>query len=257
MLDQPLSKIARALRDGTLSSVELTQMALDKARANEHLNAFISLTDNEALAAAAKADAEIAAGNADLLCGMVTAHKDIFCTQGILTSCGSKILSNFVSPYDATVIEKTAARHMVSIGKTNMDEFAMGSTNESSWYGPVLNPWNGDHVPGGSSGGSAAAVAAGIVPLATGTDTGGSVRQPAALCGLSGIKPTYGRVSRWGMIAFASSFDQAGVFAHSAEDAAIMLESICGFDPKDSTSIENQEVDFCSELNREIKGLQP
>ena len=256
MLDQPLTKIARALRDGTLSSVELTQMALDKARANEHLNAFISLTDDEALAAAEKADTEIAAGNDDPLCGMVTAHKDIFCTRGVLTSCGSKILSNFVSPYDATVIEKTVARNMVSIGKTNMDEFAMGSTNESSFYGPVLNPWNPEHVPGGSSGGSAAAVAAGIVPVATGTDTGGSVRQPASLCGLSGIKPTYGRVSRWGMIAFASSFDQAGVFARSAEDAAIMLESICGFDPKDSTSIEKQEVDFRSGLNQDIKGLR-
>jgi aspartyl-tRNA(Asn)/glutamyl-tRNA(Gln) amidotransferase subunit A len=256
MLDQSLTQIAQALRDGTISSTELTGLALEKARANEQLNAFISLNESQALGDANKADAALAAGNIDPLCGIVTAHKDIFCTKDILTSCGSKILSNFVSPYDATVVEKTAARHMVSIGKTNMDEFAMGSTTESSFYGPVLNPWNIEHVPGGSSGGAAAAVSAGIVPVSTGTDTGGSVRQPAALCGLTGIKPTYGRVSRWGMVAFASSFDQAGVFARSAEDAAIMLESICGFDPKDSTSIENQEIDFTSKLGEDIKGLR-
>jgi len=256
MLDQSLTQIAQALRDGTISSTELTQMALSKAAENTHLNAFISLNETQALSDAKKADAALAAGNTDPLCGIVTAHKDIFCTKDILTSCGSKILSNFVSPYDATVVEKIAARHMVSIGKTNMDEFAMGSTSESSYYGPVLNPWNIEHVPGGSSGGAAAVVAAGIVPVATGTDTGGSVRQPAALCNLSGIKPTYGRVSRWGMVAFASSFDQAGVFTHSAEDAAMMLESICGFDAKDSTSIEQQEIDFTSKLNSDIKGLR-
>jgi aspartyl-tRNA(Asn)/glutamyl-tRNA(Gln) amidotransferase subunit A len=191
MLDQSLTQIAQALRDGTISSTELTNLALEKDRANKQLNAFISLNESQALADANKADAALAAGNIDPLCGIVTAHKDIFCTKGILTSCGSKIFSNFVSPYDATVIEKTAARHMVSIGKTNMDEFAMGSTTESSFYGPVLNPWNTEHVPGGSSGGAAAAVSAGIVPVSTGTDTGGSVRQPAALCGLTGIKPTY------------------------------------------------------------------
>lgn len=254
MLDQSLTQISKALRDGSVSSSELTRMALDKAAENAHLNAFISLNEEQSLADAAKADVAIADGNSDPLCGIVTAHKDIFCTKGILTSCGSKILSNFISPYNATVVEKTAARNMVSIGKTNMDEFAMGSTTESSFYGPALNPWNTEHVPGGSSGGAAVAVSAGIVPVSTGTDTGGSVRQPAALCGLSGIKPTYGRVSRWGMVAFASSFDQAGVFGRSAEDTAMMLEAICGFDPKDSTSIEDQQIDFRTGLNQEIKG---
>lgn len=256
MLDQSLTQIAQALRNGSISSTELTRLALDKAASSKHLNAFISLNESQALADAKNADAALAAGNSDPLCGIVTAHKDIFCSKDILTSCGSKILSNFVSPYNATVIEKTAARHMVSIGKTNMDEFAMGSTTESSYYGPTLNPWNTEHVPGGSSGGSAAAVSAGIVPVATGTDTGGSVRQPAALCGLTGIKPTYGRVSRWGMVAFASSFDQAGVFGRSAEDAAMMLEAICGFDPKDSTSIEHQKIDFVSGLAQDIKGVR-
>jgi aspartyl-tRNA(Asn)/glutamyl-tRNA(Gln) amidotransferase subunit A len=256
MLDQSLTKIAKALRNRQISSLELTQMALDQAAQQKDLNAFISLNEAQALNDAKTADEAIAAGNNDPLCGIVTAHKDIFCSKDILTSCGSKMLSNFISPYNATVIEKTAARNMVSIGKTNMDEFAMGSTNESSYYGPVLNPWNKEHVPGGSSGGAAAAVSAGIVPIATGTDTGGSVRQPAALCGLTGIKPTYGRVSRWGMVAFASSFDQAGIIGHSAEDTAIMLEAICGFDEKDSTSIEKQEIDFQSNLNRDIKGLR-
>ena len=256
MLDQSLTKISKALRDGSVSSTELTRMSLDKAAENAHLNAFISLNETQALADAAKADTALANGSTDPLCGIVTAHKDIFCTKDILTSCGSKILSNFISPYNATVVEKTAARNMVSIGKTNMDEFAMGSTTESSFFGPTLNPWNTQHVPGGSSGGAAVAVSAGIIPVSTGTDTGGSVRQPAALCGLTGIKPTYGRVSRWGMVAFASSFDQAGVFARSAEDSAMMLEAICGFDPKDSTSIEKQEIDFCSGLNQDIKGLR-
>jgi aspartyl-tRNA(Asn)/glutamyl-tRNA(Gln) amidotransferase subunit A len=166
------------------------------------------------------------------------------------------MLANFISPYDATVVEKLAAQGMVTIGKTNMDEFAMGSTNESSFYGPALNPWNPQHVPGGSSGGAAVAVASGTVPVATGTDTGGSVRQPAALCGLTGIKPTYGRVSRWGMVAFASSFDQAGVLANSAEDASRVLEAMCGFDPKDSTSIEKQTIDFTAQLGNSIKGLK-
>ncbi|MEE9446953.1 MAG: Asp-tRNA(Asn)/Glu-tRNA(Gln) amidotransferase subunit GatA [Arenicellales bacterium] len=256
MLDHSLTQIAKALRDGSISSVELTQLALDKADANARLNAFISLNPEQALTAAAAADAALKAGNDDPLCGIVTAHKDLFCTKDILTTCGSKILSNFISPYDATVIEKSNARHLVSIGKTNMDEFAMGSTTESSYYGATLNPWNTEHVPGGSSGGAAAVVAAGIVPVSTGTDTGGSVRQPAALCNLTGIKPTYGRVSRWGMVAFASSFDQAGVFANSAEDAAIMLEAICGYDEKDSTSIEKQEIDFKSDLNQNLEGMR-
>lgn len=256
MLDQSISRISDALRSGDISSVELTQMALDKAGEQKSLNAFISLNETQALVDAKKADIALAAGSTDPLCGVVTAHKDIFCTKNILTSCGSKMLSNFISPYNATVVEKVAARNMVSIGKTNMDEFAMGSTNESSYYGPALNPWHLKHVPGGSSGGSAAAIAAGIIPVVTGSDTGGSVRQPAALCGLTGIKPTYGRASRYGMVAFASSFDQAGVLGHSAQDTALMLEAICGYDPKDSTSIEHQKVDFQSDLDNSLKGVK-
>ncbi len=256
MLEKPLKDIAAALRSGSTSSVELTQLALDRTVGHEGLNAFISTQPELALTQATKADELIARVNASKLCGIPMAHKDLFCTKGVITSCGSKMLSNFVSPYDATVVEKLSAQGMVSIGKTNMDEFAMGSTTENSFYGPALNPWNTDHVPGGSSGGAAVAVASGIIPVATGTDTGGSVRQPAALCGLTGIKPTYGRVSRWGMVAFASSFDQAGVFAKSAEDASWVLEAISGFDAKDSTSIEKQTIDFTSRLNDDIKGLR-
>ncbi len=256
MLDQPLKAIQNALQSGDISSTELTADALARADQNSDLNAFITLTEERALKQAKAADAQLQAGEKQPLLGVPMAHKDIFCTQGILTSCGSKILSNFVSPYNATVVEKLDAAGMVCIGKTNMDEFAMGSTNESSFYGPVLNPWNHQHVPGGSSGGSAAAVAAGIVPLATGTDTGGSVRQPAALCNLTGIKPSYGRVSRWGMVAFASSFDQGGAFARSAEDAAFMLEAMSGFDQRDSTSIPDQTIDFTSGLGKDIQGLR-
>lgn len=255
MLDKSITQLADALRSGATSSVELTQDALDKAYSTKHLNAFISTQPERALAQAHAADKALKIGDPSKLCGIPMAHKDLFCTKDILTTCGSKMLSNFVSPYDATVVEKLAASGMVSIGKTNMDEFAMGSTNESSYYGPALNPWNTEHVPGGSSGGAAVAVASGSVPVATGTDTGGSVRQPAALCGLTGIKPTYGRVSRWGMVAFASSFDQAGVLARSAEDASIVLGAMSGFDSRDSTSIEAQTIDFTSQLDNSIKGL--
>ena len=260
MLDKSLKDIGQALRDKTVSSLELTQDALTRAQAQDGLNAFISHTPEPALAQAKAADAQLANKGATVelspLCGIPMAHKDIFCTEGVLTSCGSKMLANFISPYNATVVEKLNTAGMVSIGKTNMDEFAMGSTNETSFYGPALNPWNPEHVPGGSSGGSAAAVAAGIVPVATGTDTGGSVRQPAALCGITGIKPSYGRVSRWGMVAFASSFDQGGAFARSAEDAATLLEAMSGFDPKDSTSVDNKETDFTSSLSQSLAGLK-
>ncbi len=256
MLDHSLKQIAGALRDKTVSSAELTQAALQRAEQHSSLNAFISLTADQAIAQAKHADALLQAGAPSLLCGIPMAHKDIFCTKGVLTSCGSKMLSNFVSPYDATVVDKIKQVGMVSIGKTNMDEFAMGSTNETSHYGAALNPWNTTHVPGGSSGGSAVAVSSGIVPVATGTDTGGSVRQPAALCGITGIKPSYGRVSRWGMVAFASSFDQGGAFGRSAEDAAYLLEAMSGFDPKDSTSVENDDIDFTSRLSQSIDGLK-
>ncbi len=256
MLDKPLNEIAHALRAGKISSVELTEIALQKAQTGSNLNAYISLLEEQALAQAKITDKRLAAGDESPLCGIPMAHKDLFCAQGTLTSCGSKILSNFISPYDATVVEKLADAGMVCIGKTNMDEFAMGSTNESSYYGPALNPWNNQHVPGGSSGGAAVAVANGDVPIATGTDTGGSVRQPAALCGLTGIKPTYGRISRYGMVAFASSFDQAGVLANSAQGASLVLEAMCGFDEKDSTSIKEQTIDFSGQLNKPLKGLR-
>ena len=255
MLDKSINELAAALRSGTISSVELTQTALDKAKRDEHLNAYISRQPEMALEQARAADKALKIGDHSKLCGIPMAHKDLFCTKDILTTCGSKMLANFVSPYNATVVEKLAANGMVSIGKTNMDEFAMGSTNESSYFGPALNPWNPRHVPGGSSGGAAVAVASGSVPIATGTDTGGSVRQPAALCGLTGIKPTYGRVSRWGIVAFASSFDQAGVLARSAEDASMVLEAMSGFDSRDSTSIEKQVIDFTSQIDNSLAGL--
>jgi aspartyl-tRNA(Asn)/glutamyl-tRNA(Gln) amidotransferase subunit A len=220
------------------------------------LNALVTLTAEHALADAASADARRAQGETGHLLGIPLIHKDIFCTDGIRTSCGSRILDNFVAPYDATVVAKLKAAGTVLLGKANMDEFAMGSSNETSFYGPVKNPWNLRKVPGGSSGGSAAAVAARLAPFATGTDTGGSIRQPAALTGITGIKPTYGRVSRYGMIAFASSLDQAGVMARSAADAAVVLQAMSGFDPRDSTSVDSPVPDYTASLDAPLKGLK-
>src|SRR5690606_31730661 len=232
------------------SSVELTKHFLERIeRFNPDLNAFITVTAERALEAAEAADRQLAAGEGSPLLGVPIAHKDIFCTDGVLTTCASRMLSNFVSPYDATVVERLSQAGAVSLGKTNMDEFAMGSSNETSWYGPVKNPWDPARVPGGSSGGSAAAVASRLAVAATGTDTGGSIRQPAALCGITGIKPTYGRVSRYGMVAFASSLDQAGVLSVTAEDAALLLEAMAGFDPRDSTSLEEPVPRYSAEID--------
>ena len=232
-----LREMSAGLAQGAYSSVELAQAHLERIQhANATLNCFISVNAEFALAAAAQADQQRAQGDHRATLGLPFAHKDIFCTRDILTTAGSNMLSNFVAPYDATVVSNMAAAGMISVGKTNMDEFAMGSSNENSFFGPVSNPWDHTRVPGGSSGGSAAAVAAGLVAGATGTDTGGSIRQPAALCGITGLKPTYGRVSRYGMIAFASSLDQAGPMTRDAEDAGLMLGVMAGFDPKDSTS---------------------
>ena len=240
-----LARLSAGLAARQYSSVELTREALARVeRSQPQLNALITVTAERALAAAAVADQRLAAGDGGPLTGVPMIHKDIFCTSGVLTTCGSKMLSNFVSPYDATVVTRLAAAGMVMVGKANMDEFAMGSSNETSWFGPVRNPWDVTRVPGGSSGGSAAAVAARLAPLATATDTGGSIRQPAALCGVTGLKPTYGRVSRYGMIAFASSLDQAGVITVSAEDAALTLQAMAGFDPRDSTSVDAPVPDY-------------
>lgn len=252
-----LSEMAAGLRAKRFSSVELTQHFLDRIKAhNSTLNAFITITQEQALGAARAADDQRASGGQQSLLGLPIAHKDIFCTDGVLTTCASKMLSNFVAPYDATVVRKLADAGVVMLGKTNMDEFAMGSSNETSWYGAVKNPWDLKKVPGGSSGGSAAAVAARIAPGATGTDTGGSIRQPAALTSLTGIKPTYGRVSRYGMIAFASSLDQAGVLTLTAEDAAMLLQAMAGFDPRDSTSVDVPVPDYVGEINNPIAGLK-
>ncbi|MGV3593417.1 MAG: Asp-tRNA(Asn)/Glu-tRNA(Gln) amidotransferase subunit GatA [Gammaproteobacteria bacterium] len=257
MLNQGITEIAAALASGAYSSVELTQAYLDQiGKHNPDLNAYITVTAEQALAQARAADAARAEGKAGPFTGVPYAHKDIFCTQGVKTSCASRMLDKFIAPYDATVTERLQAAGGVMLGKTNMDEFAMGSSNETSWYGPVKNPWNRALVPGGSSGGSAAAVAGHLAPAATATDTGGSIRQPASFCGLTGVKPTYGRVSRWGMIAFASSLDQAGVLTHSAEDAAIMLQLMSGFDPKDSTSVDLPVPDYRATLNQPLKGLR-
>ncbi len=257
MYRKTLRELADGLRAKTFSSVELTQTFLDRIAAyDERLNSFITVTAEPALAAARDADARRAAGEHGPLLGIPYAHKDIFCTEGVKTSCGSKMLDRFTAPYDATVTEKLQAAGAVMLGKTNMDEFAMGSSNETSFYGPVKNPWNLDTVPGGSSGGSAAAVAARLAPVATGTDTGGSIRQPAALCGLTGLKPTYGRVSRYGMIAFASSLDQAGPMTRTAEDAALLLGAMAGFDPRDSTSVERPVDDYTARLGDSLQGLK-
>ena len=232
MIHASLKQLAQALATKQISSVELTGLFLERIeRLNPQINAFVTVDPGKSLKMAAAADARIAAGTAGPLTGIPLAQKDIFCAEGWRTTCGSKMLANFVSPYDATVIRKMEAEAgLVSLGKTNMDEFAMGSSNETSFFGPVRNPWDRERVPGGSSGGSAAAVAARLAPAATGTDTGGSIRQPAALCNLTGLKPTYGVVSRYGMIAFASSLDQAGPMASSAEDCALLLNTMVGFD---------------------------
>ncbi len=257
MADQrrTLAEMARLLASGETSSRELTEAALARiADADSELNSFITVTGEAALAAADRADRQRAAGEAGPLTGIPIAQKDIFCTAGVTTTCASRMLENFVSPYDATVVERLNAAGLISVGKTNMDEFAMGSSNETSYFGAVRNPWDATRSPGGSSGGSAAAVAAGLVPLATGTDTGGSVRQPAALCGITGFKPSYGRVSRYGMIAFASSLDQAGVLALTAEDAALIMQVIAGFDERDSTCSDQPVPDYTATLEQSVAG---
>ncbi len=240
-----------------VSSVELARHFLARIRAHDGaLNSFISVTEAQALEAALAADHRIAAGQASALTGIPLAHKDIFCTLGVKTSCGSRMLDNFVAPYNATVVERLNQAGTVMLGKLNMDEFAMGSTSESSHYGATRNPWDVNAVPGGSSGGSAAALAAGLAPIATGTDTGGSIRQPAAYCGVTGLKPTYGRVSRYGMVAYASSLDQGGPMARSAEDCALLLNGMAGFDPLDSTSSEQPTEDYSAQLGHDLSGLK-
>ncbi|MDR0777184.1 MAG: Asp-tRNA(Asn)/Glu-tRNA(Gln) amidotransferase subunit GatA [Azonexus sp.] len=258
MIDKSLKQLGQALAAKEISSVELTTLFLDRiARLNPEINAFVTVDRDKSLAVARAADARIANGTAGPLTGIPIAQKDIFCAEGWTTTCGSKMLANFVSPYDATVIAKLHREAgMVSLGKTNMDEFAMGSSNETSYFGPVKNPWDRARVPGGSSGGSAAAVAARLAPAATGTDTGGSIRQPAALCNLTGLKPTYGVVSRYGMIAFASSLDQGGPMAASAEDCALLLNAMSGFDERDSTSLQRPAEDYARDLEKPLAGLR-
>jgi len=257
MHNKSIAELSALLASGEVSSVALTQHFLNRIETlDPELNSFVTVTAEQALADAAAADAARAKGEAGALTGIPFAHKDIFCTQGVKTACGSKMLDNFISPYDAAVVSKMKAAGMVMLGKTNMDEFAMGSSNETSFYGPVKNPWDKQRVPGGSSGGSASAVAARLAPMATGTDTGGSIRQPASLCGITGLKPTYGRVSRYGMIAFASSLDQAGPMARSAEDCALMLQLMAGFDERDSTCLEEPVPDYSADLNNSLQGLK-
>lgn len=252
-----LAEIARGLAEKSFSSQELTGALLSRIKQlDPQLNSFITVTEQQALDQARAADARRAAGENGALLGAPIAHKDLFCTNGVRTSCGSKMLDTFTAPYDATVVAKLAEAGMVTLGKTNMDEFAMGSANESSHYGAVKNPWNLEHVPGGSSGGSAAAVAARLLPVATGTDTGGSIRQPAALTNLTGLKPTYGRVSRWGMIAYASSLDQGGPMARTAEDCALLLQGMAGFDAKDSTCVDEPVPDYSASLGASLQGLR-
>ena len=256
MHTKTLAELSRALKQREFSSVELTRAYLQRIeRHNPALNAYITVTAERALAQAHAADVRLAKGEGGALIGIPIAQKDIFCTKGVKTSCGSKMLHNFTAPYDATTVERFNQAGAIMLGKTNMDEFAMGSSNETSYYGPVKNPWDLAAVPGGSSGGSATAVAARLAPAATGTDTGGSIRQPAALCNLTGLKPTYGRVSRYGMIAFASSLDQGGPMARSAEDCALLLQVMAGFDPRDSTSVDRPVPDYSAALNESIKGL--
>ncbi|MEO9654777.1 Asp-tRNA(Asn)/Glu-tRNA(Gln) amidotransferase subunit GatA [Marinomonas sp.] len=257
MFQQNIATLAQQLRNKEISSVELTQHFLQRiSQFDENLNSFITVSESQALEQAKAADAILSQGKGNNLTGIPIAHKDLFCTQGTLTTCGSKMLNNFIPPYESTVTQRLAQAGTVTLGKTNMDEFAMGSSNENSFYGAVKNPWNLDTVPGGSSGGSAAAVAAGLAIAATGTDTGGSIRQPASFCGITGLKPTYGRVSRFGMIAYASSLDQAGPMAKSAEDCAHMLQAMAGFDQNDSTCSETATDDYISNLNSPLSGLK-
>ena len=257
MHDKSVADLQRGLQAREFSSVELTQSCLDRIETLDgRLNSLITVTGERALAQARAADKRLASGDTGPLTGIPLLHKDIFCTRGVRTTCGSRMLDNFVAPYDATVVERLDAAGMCMLGKTNMDEFAMGSSTESSYFGPTRNPWDLDRVPGGSSGGSAAAVAARPSPLATCSDTGGSIRQPAAMCGITGIKPTYGRVSRYGLVAFASSLDQGGVMARSAEDAAFGLAAMAGFDPRDSTSIDRQVENYSARLADSIAGLR-
>ena len=250
-------KISDGLKKRKFSSVEITKEYLRRIKAyDREINSFITICEETAIESALEADKRIAKGTAGTLAGIPYANKDLFCTKDILTTCGSRMLSNFFPPYDAEIISRAKENSLVMLGKTNMDEFAMGSSNETSYFGAVKNPWDLRKVPGGSSGGSAAAVIANLTPLATGTDTGGSIRQPSAFCGVSGLKPTYGRISRYGMIAFASSLDQAGIIGHSAADLAFFLNIIAGFDPKDSTCIEKPNEDFSRDLNFPLKGIK-
>ncbi len=257
MINSSLKQLGEMLQAKTISSVELTQSFLNRIKQyNPSINAYIALNEAETLAQAKAADARLANGSAAPLTGIPIAQKDIFCAKGWTTTCGSKMLANFVAPYDAHVISQFDAAGAVNLGKTNMDEFAMGSSNETSYFGGVKNPWDFDRVPGGSSGGSAAAVAARLCAAATGTDTGGSIRQPASLCGFTGLKPTYGVVSRYGMIAFASSLDQAGPMAKNAEDCALMMNVMAGFDERDSTSLNREKEDYTRDLNKPLQGLR-
>jgi aspartyl-tRNA(Asn)/glutamyl-tRNA(Gln) amidotransferase subunit A len=252
-----VAELVSDLQRRAISSVELTRAYLSRIERHQAVcNAFITVTPEAALAEAARADARLAAGDAGPLTGVPIAHKDIFCTSGTRTTCGSRMLAGFISPYDATIVARLRAAGVVMLGKTNMDEFAMGSSNETSYFGPVRNPWDTNRVPGGSSGGSAVAVAARLAPAATATDTGGSIRQPAALCGVTGLKPTYGRVSRFGMIAFASSLDQGGLITVDAGDAALLLRAIAGFDERDSTSVDLPVPDYALALDQPLKGLK-
>jgi aspartyl-tRNA(Asn)/glutamyl-tRNA(Gln) amidotransferase subunit A len=257
MHDKSIAQLSAGLRAGDFSSIELTRHFLQRIeRLDGALNCFVTVTAKSALAAAEAADRQLGSGQAGPLTGIPIVQKDIFCTRGVKTSCGSRMLDNFIAPYDATVTQRLMQAGAVSLGKANMDEFAMGSSNETSFYGPVKNPWDSGRVPGGSSGGSAAAVAARLAVAATGTDTGGSIRQPAAMCGITGLKPTYGRVSRFGMIAFASSLDQAGPMARSAEDAALMLQAMAGFDDRDSTCADEPVPDYSASLGDTLDGLR-
>lgn len=256
MHKQSIRSLIQSLQAKQFSSVELVQHYLARIQQATSLNAFISIDEDHAITMAKHADALLKKGNAPVLAGIPMAHKDIFCTKVMPTTCASKMLANFTAPYDATIVTRFREHGSIMLGKTNLDEFAMGSTNESSYYGPVKNPWNQDHTPGGSSGGSAAAVAARLVPFATATDTGGSIRQPAAFSGVSGLKPTYGLLSRFGQIAYASSLDQAGILANSADDIALTLQAIAGYDERDSTSINQPVPQFTSEFDKPIKPLR-